>query len=205
MREHDSAAEHLRDAGEVNAESRRTPVQRQRGLGTRLANLLAPQDTEAPAEANPALRSLIPDSREPVGAGHTDENEAERPRLRQDESAFVGLEVLQRAFQLDLAALAYQRQGNPLQVHLRVSQALLRAPADAFSVSEAVERLFQKKMYGPRALAEGMGCLSLPTGQQDRSRGLYVLGRRGSPLTVRERLLAEVLCRTLGDSLHRSG
>jgi hypothetical protein len=172
-----------------------TRLERSRGLGTPLAALLT--DREDPAQGQTGgVHSLIPGGRAPRPRARP------HPALRADEAAFVALDLLERAFRLDLAAYLHRRDGRSLQSHLRAAPSLLSSEDAAFALSDALVRLFETAQHGTAIVADGLRCLSVPT-HRHGARGLYVVGRRSSLISGTERESLEQVCELLGDPLHR--
>ena len=171
-----------------------TRIDRSRGLGRPLSALLAQTDPEG----SPGLTALIPAS--PQDATGQRAGATTVSGYRQDERAFLGLEVLQRAFRLDLAALAHHAEGKEHQIQLMLAPGLLDKPLDAFPISDLVDEMFRTKRIGSHILVQGISCLCIPTPDHDEP-GLYVLGRRGSPLSTQERRISHLICQALGSSV----
>jgi hypothetical protein len=161
-------------------------IERSRGLGTKLASLLGAED---PGGGRPKLASLIPQGGPAAGRSG--------PGPRRDELAFMGLEVLQRAFRLDLAAVAHQSPGEEVQVQLLWAGGAGEAALDT---SAAIEAALRSGRDGQHLQVADMGCLTVAV-EAEGFRAICVLGRRARPLSVRDRLLAGSVARLVADAL----
>lgn len=178
---------------------------RSRRLGTSLDDIL-PSEEEGPPAPTGGLGAVIPQppGPQPRPGGRA----ASGAPLRDDQVAFLGLELLARAFYLDLCAYLHQRTGKALQVQIRGLPSLLDDAEAAFAVTDEASDAFAAPAGPPGAGAPlhlaGMDCLAVATSGTGW-RALHLLARRSSRLEDHERRLAEQSCRILSESLQASG
>jgi hypothetical protein len=180
-----------------------TGFERSRGLGTRLSSIL-PSEGEVRGQAGGGVRAVIPEPGLAPGSETGDDaaaapREGER-RLRDDQLAFLCLDLLQRALSLDLCAQLYRREGKALQAQVRAAPTLLAGGPDELELAEALQALFDSG--DGEAVVGGVRCITLPSAGPGW-RSLHVVGRRSGDLVPQERALAEQACRVFAESVHR--
>jgi hypothetical protein len=124
------------------------------------------------------------------------------PGLLVQDMVYAGLDALRAVVPLDLCAYLHASSGFGPQLYLRAPDLSSMDATQAFDLFTTLRDALDDDRAGDRPFeVAGFDAVAMPTAGA-ASRGLYVVGRRETPLDETERAIATRLCAAIGAACH---